>query len=325
MSAGGALVLVTGAGGFIGGAVARRLAAQPGVSVRGGTRDGRALGAGIAPWRLDVCDRGSLDAALVGVDAVVHCAYGDRTTTVEGTRLLLEAARQARVRRVVHLSSIAVYGPAAGVVPETTALLPAEGRGYAHWKVATEAACWAAEGLEVVILRPAIVYGRGSAQWVEQPVTRLRTRRWGDLGRMGLGTANLVHVQDVAAACVAALDAPGVAGAAFNISGDETVTWREWYARLATAVGVAPLRVVSPGGWWWRVAFGLPLRVLAKKLPGAASMLRGRALLAPSPHEMRLFALAATYPTGKAAALLGWRPCVGLEAGLAESVGGAGA
>jgi nucleoside-diphosphate-sugar epimerase len=317
-------ILVTGAGGFIGSAVARFLAAQPGLAVRGATRDGRAVGDGIAPCKLDVCDASDLAAALKGVDAVVHCAVGPRRTTVEGTRLLLQAGRTAGVRRVVHFSSIAVYGEQQGAVDENAGLVSAAGHGYAHWKVAAEAVCHEAAqvGSDVVILRPAIVYGPGSLQWIIRPAQRLRGGLWGGLGEAGRGTCNAVHVDDVAAACLAAIRAPTGAAAnqAFNISGRETISWSGWYARLAEALGYPAPRDIAPSAWRRRVTAGLPFKALAKLLPGAGRIFEKRILAAPSPSELTLFGLVATYPTDRAKAALGWQPTIGLDEGLASSV-----
>jgi nucleoside-diphosphate-sugar epimerase len=317
-------ILVTGAGGFIGSAVTRLLAADPGFSVRAATRDGRSLGAGVTACKLDVCDERDFAGSLKGVDAVVHCAVGARQTTVEGTRRLLQAAREAGVRRVVHLSSIAVYGEREGAVDEAVAVVSPEGQGYAHWKVAAEAACREAgqAGIEVVILRPAIVYGPGSPQWIVTPAKRLLGGHWGALGDVGRGTCNAVHVDDVAAACLAALRAPAAvaAGQVFNISGHEAVTWNEWYARLASALGCPPLRDVSAAGWRQRMLGALPFKAMGRVSPVAGRIFGARILSGPSPSELRLFALAATYPTEKAAAAIGWEPRIGLDEGLASAV-----
>lgn len=316
-------VLVTGAGGFIGGAVAHALAGRPGVTVVGATRDGRALGGGIAPGRLDVRDRSSVAAALEGVGGVVHCAAGDRATTVDGTGVLLDAARQAGVGRVVHVSSVAVYGGAQGPVDEMAAVLPVSGRGYAHWKAAAEQLCRDAAqgGPEIVIVRPAIVYGPGSRLWITLPARRLVSGAWRGLGEAGRGTCNPVHVRDVAAACVAGLTTPGVAGGeAFNVSGADGLSWGAWYARLAQALGLPALRDLPAAGWRRRAWAALAVKALARKLPAAGRVFERVILGAPARSELTLFALAATYPIGKAAARLHWEPRIGLEAGLAESV-----
>jgi nucleoside-diphosphate-sugar epimerase len=313
---------VTGAGGFIGGAVARALATQPGWVVRGATRDGRILGAGIAACRLDVRDAASLEAALSGVDAVVHCAVGDRETTVEGTRTLLRVARACGVRRVVHLSSVSVYGDASGLVDEATPLVSPEGDGYAHWKSAAEAICRAAAqtGLEVVMLRPAIVYGPGSRLWITLPAKRVVSGVWGGLGEAGRGTCNPVHVRDLAEACRASIHAPVEAGEAFNIAGAATLSWAGWYDRLARGLGRPALPDLSPAVWRRRALAGLPFKALARVLPAAGRVFQRQILASPARIELALFALHATYPAARASARLGWSDHIGLDEGLVESI-----
>jgi nucleoside-diphosphate-sugar epimerase len=312
--------VVTGAGGFVGRVVARKLA-RLGHVVRGGTRDGRDLGDGIQPCILDVTARESLTAALMGADSVVHCAYGGRAATVDGTANLLRAAAACGVRRVVHLSSIAVYGQASGMVREDSPTLAPAGSGYAHWKAAAEAACRAAKGVETVMLRPGIVYGADSEQWIKLPARRLRHESWGDLGEAGSGTANLVHVEDLAAACVAALHARGIAGEAFNIVGADTPSWRDYYRRIAVVLRRAELPPISLGAWRRRMYVGLSARLLVRAVPPLAHRLRESILLTPSPSELRLFGLAATYTGTKAEQRLGFEAAIGLDAGLADALG----
>ncbi len=320
----GTRVVVTGAGGFIGGVVARTLVREPDLTIRGTSRDGRPVGDGVEACRLDVCNPDELTVALEGADIVVHCAVGPRATTVGGTRLLLDAARVAGVRRVIHFSSIAVYGGRSGSVNEAAPVISASGRGYGHWKVAAEALCHdaARAGADVIILRPAIVYGPGSDFWIVLPARRLLSGAWGALGDIGSGTCNPIHVRDVASACIAAIRAPARAGAAaaFNISSDETISWSGWYARLAAALGCAALPAVSPSGWRRRTATALACKILQRWLPFTGGLTGPRALAGPSRSELALFGLAATYPAQKASLELGWKAGVGLDEGLAESV-----
>ncbi len=305
-------VLVTGAAGFIGGHVLRHLSCDEGLCVIAATRAGRD-GARV----LDLRDPAGMPAALAGVAAVVHCAVGDRAVTVDGTASLLRAAAEAGVRRVVHLSSVAVYGAASGVVREDAALVAATGNGYAAWKAAAEQACLAERGVESVRLRPAIVYGAGGTLWVSQMARRIRSGRWGVFGPAGDGLCNLVHVSDVATAVAAALRAPAAAGSAFNVNGPEAITWNAWFARLAAGIGAGPLPAVSPRRLYLRSLAALPLKAVARLRPGvAAEWLLG----APAASERTLFALHASYPTDAARAALSWAPAIGIADGLAESV-----
>ncbi|WP_426958441.1 NAD-dependent epimerase/dehydratase family protein [Muricoccus radiodurans] len=302
-------ILVTGAGGFLGGHVVRHLRTS-GMEVLPATRDGRG-----GSRRLDLRDPAGMGAALSGVESVVHCAVSDRAVTVDGTQALLDAATAAGVRRLVHFSSIAVYGEAAGAVTEETPLLSPDTPGYAGWKVAAEAACLAARGIEVVRLRPTIVYGPGSPLWVGKMAERIRAGVWGTFGEAGEGTCNLVHVDDVAGAVLAALSAPA-AGQVFNVNGPEAVSWNAWFVRLAEAIGAPPLPAIPPGRLRARSLLSLPFKAAARLRPGLAPRW---VLGAPAGSEMALFARRATYPTGAARDGLGWVPRVGLEEGLRDT------
>ena len=306
-----ASVLVTGSAGFIGSHVMQRLAAMPAVAAVAATRDGRA-----GTRRLDLRDENTLPAALDGVQAVVHCAVGDRAVTVDGTAALLRAAAAAGVRRVVHLSSVAVYGAVSGECPETAAMVPATGSGYAAWKAAAELACLEQRGVEIVRLRPAIVYGAGSMPWVAQLAQRIQSGRWGLFGRAGEGICNLVHVRDVADAAIAALQAPRAAGQALNINGNESLTWNGWFTALAQAIGAPPLQPVAPTRLWLRSLASYPVKAAARVSPGLAS---DWLLGAPARSELTLYALCARYPAEAATAALGWAPRVPIADGLAEA------
>ncbi len=304
-------ILVTGAGGFIGGHVLRHLQRDPDATVIAATRDGRGNSR-----KLNVLDAAGLQRGLSGVAAVVHCAVGDRAVTVDGTRALLAAAAAAGVRRFVHISSVAVYGPATGAITEASPMLPGRS-GYAGWKAAAEEACLAQDGLEVVRLRPAIVYGPGSELWVAMLARRIRSGRWGTFGNAGEGTCNLIHVLDVVTSIEQALACPDIAGAAFNISGTEPMTWNEWFTRMAQALGASSLRPLSPLQMRARSLSALPLKVANRLRPGLA----GPWLLgAPASSELALFGLKATYPATAAQDALGWAPRVGVEEGLAGCI-----
>lgn len=328
-------VLVTGASGFIGTEVLGRLAADERFAPVAGRRDVPAEGPGgtggrsVPVVRLDLTEPASVAAAVDGVDAVVHCAVGDRRVTVDGTRLLLQACARAGVPRVVHLSSIAVYGGATGVVGEDTPMV-AGARGYAGWKVEAERACVAParpgepEPSGIVRLRPTIVYGPGSELWVGGMLRRLRSGRWGTLGAAGEGTCNPVHVSDVAAAVLAALTAGDRAvGRAFNVNGEESLTWNDWFTALASAAGLETPPALTARTLRRRRALGTPLKAVLKAVRRVLPSVDPDYLLGvPSRSEVDLFALRATYPVEAAAAALGWRPRVLLADGLADAVAG---
>ncbi|MBB4266007.1 NAD-dependent epimerase/dehydratase family protein [Roseospira visakhapatnamensis] len=320
--------LVTGAAGFLGRHVTRTLAARQGTRVRAGVRRPddapfRDDEPGVAVTRADVRDPASIRAALDGCDAVVHCAVGDWTTTVGGARVLMEQARRAGVRRVVAISSIAVHGEAEGRLTEDAPLVTGR-RDYAGAKAEAERV-FIALGREagapaVTLLRPTIVYGPGSALWIDGMARRIRSGRWGTFGPLGEGTCHPVHVEDVAAAAAAALDAGRPHGEALFVNGPERLTWNAYFTRLAAHLGAPPLPSLDPATVRRRMRAALPAKVLARLLPPLRPWLRPILDAAPAASELRLFALKADYPTDRAEARLDWRPRVLLEDGLARAV-----
>ena len=124
-------VLVTGATGFIGGRLVERLILEEGARVRVLLRD-FAHAPRVARFPVEmiggsVTDLDAVDRAAAGCDVIVHCAFGNsgtpeekRAATIAGTEAVAEAARRAGVKRLVHLSTISVYGlPGDGDLDET--------------------------------------------------------------------------------------------------------------------------------------------------------------------------------------------------------------
>jgi nucleoside-diphosphate-sugar epimerase len=218
--------------------VRRGLVAPP-----NGTQDAR-----IEPVRGDVTDVESVRRATAGCEFVFHCAWGGDTLAeacrinVAGTRAVIEAAAAARVRRVVHLSTMAVHGQR-DLPPILTedAPLRFDGAAYAVSKAEGEVQAFARGrdlGVEVVALRPTLVYGPAAPLWVLGYCERVQAERVA-LVDGGSGLANLVYVEDLVDAMWLAATAP-VAGEAFLISGARPITWREYLGRFADMCGKPP-------------------------------------------------------------------------------------
>jgi nucleoside-diphosphate-sugar epimerase len=233
-------VLVLGADGFIGSHLVTALAGSDWASPIACGRRARTVGATdpIARLQFDATDESALHQALQSADAVVNCIAGSTRTIVDGARALVAAAaRQPRPPRLVHLSSMAVYGNASGVVTESAPLRAEDA--YAKAKIAAEADCQRYS--QAVILRPGIVYGPRSRQWTERVARWLSAHRLGDLGAAGDGYCNLVYVADLVAAVALCLRLPGMAGQVFNLAMAQPPTWNEYFVAFARALGAVPV------------------------------------------------------------------------------------
>jgi len=266
-------VLVIGASGYIGGRLVELMRVDgPQWQVTAAVRRPRAALRVSKQISLEATDPAQMAAALADVDAVVNCVAGDGRSIEAGAKVLFDAALAAPTKPIViHFSTMAVYGSSVGRVHENDALKPDIGW-YSEVKVKAEqmARDFAAKGGRVVILRPGIVYGPGSELWIGRTARWLRAGRLGDIGPLGDGMCNLVHVDDVCAAVLAALRTPAAIGEAFNLAAPNPDNWNRFFARLAVAIGATPLQRLSPR----RVKFdsklfGPPLKIgeiLLKKL-----------------------------------------------------------
>src|SRR5262245_27593781 len=230
-------IAVTGATGYVGRVLIARLVAA-GAGVRALVRDPlAALPPNVERATIDLAPPGGLEAALRGADMLVHCAAEQRASSREahrlvnvvGTKAVLDAAHAAGVRRLVHLSTVAVYprrdgGPA--VVPDDPVdPFPALREPYAWSKIAAEQ--WVAlhrraHALDVITLRLGIVYGRGR-DFVARIHRRVAGRVVAIAGspRMLLP---LVHVDDVTEAVWRVVDARRVSAPVLHVVGPETPT-----------------------------------------------------------------------------------------------------
>jgi nucleoside-diphosphate-sugar epimerase len=246
----GKRVLITGATGFVGAAIARHCVGR-GWSVRGQGRRKTPLPQLPDYHPGDLLDEKGISIALAGMDYVVHCAglahqFGRHahdaqsfvSINVEGTRNVVRGAVQAGVRHLIHISSVSVYGPTAGnVCREEQAVGP---RGpYAESKYQAEKVALAiadASGLKLTILRLATVYGEGDRGNVARLMRAIDNRRFIWIGD-GSNRKSLIHCDDVARGCAAVLahsDRRQSEGL-YNVSGPPA-TMREIVLTLAKAL-----------------------------------------------------------------------------------------
>lgn len=240
---------ITGATGFVGGALARQLR-HAGHEVRALVRDPAraqalaALGVELVPGDLD--DAAALDRLCTGVDGLFHVAgwykLGQRDPSVgtrvnvEGTRNVLAAAQRNDVPKVVYTSTLAVNSDTHGKVYDETHRHT--GDFVSHYdRTKAEAhhvaERFAADGLPVVIVMPGVVYGPGdtaqTGSLVEQVVRGKRPQVPAG------GGACWAHVDDVAAGHVLAME-KGAPGESYMLAGPRS-TLADALRQLATIAG----------------------------------------------------------------------------------------
>jgi nucleoside-diphosphate-sugar epimerase len=242
-------VLVLGSTGYIGRHLMKCLAQTPWAEPTGASRTKPGAPSGDAQWRaLDTRDRTALARALTGFDAVVNCVAGDRVSIAQGALDLVEAATAARCPRIIHLSTMSVYGAAEGLLNEESALAQPTGwYGEAKRQAENHMREFTKKGGEVLVLRPGCVFGPGSELWVGRTARWLQSGRLGDLGTAGDGWSNLVCVADVCQAVVSALQLKVVPGSfpVFNLAAPDSPRWNEYFVDLAIAIGATPVRRIS--------------------------------------------------------------------------------
>jgi dihydroflavonol-4-reductase len=255
--------LVTGATGFVGAAVARRLLddqwqvrvlARPGSDRRNLQRLDVELIEG------DLTDMNSLQHAAHGCEGLFHVAADYRLgardaqqlyrTNVEGTRNVLSAARRSGVQRIVYTSSVATIGIPADGTPGDERTANSLENMIGHYKrskyLAEEVAREAArEGMAVVIVSPSTPVGPGDLKPTPtgQLVLDAAAGRMPAYVDTGL---NVVHVDDVAAGHLLAYER-GKVGERY-ILGGEDMTLRDILGQIAMLVGRKPPRVRLPYG-----------------------------------------------------------------------------
>ncbi|VFR16768.1 Nucleoside-diphosphate-sugar epimerases [plant metagenome] len=226
-------VLVLGAQGYVGRRVVAALAASDWAQP---VAAGRRAGAGV-DIVVDATDSEALAQAFAQADAVVNCMAGSPAAIVENAKAL-RLALQRVPARLVHFSSMAIYGAIEGLIDESCP--PAGGvGGYSAAKAQAEQEL--AQTADKVVLRPGCIYGPGSPQWTDRIAALVRARRIGDLGERGDGCSNLVHVDDVVQAVLAALRLPGKVNAVYNLAMRDAPDWNDYFLAMARELGAVPV------------------------------------------------------------------------------------
>lgn len=265
---GGKHVLVTGATGLVGSHLVERLG-KTGWSVRALVRDTRAaawvgeLGASELT-RGDVLDHASFSAAAKGCEIIFHTAAaitpakGDwdsyRSTNVEGTRTAVAAARESGAK-LMHVSSVAVYGPKGRFRPEgpTVESLPLapmpDNAFYARSKRESEQLVMDAHArgeIWATAVRPDVIYGRRDRQFVPRFAKIFSTLHAMPLPGGGRNTLAIIHAANVADCAIRAATSTIAGGKAYNVANEGDVTLGQFVRLAAAGLGTRVVGVPLP-------------------------------------------------------------------------------
>ncbi|MFF5034277.1 NAD-dependent epimerase/dehydratase family protein [Nocardia salmonicida] len=317
-------VLVTGATGFVGGAIVRGLVAR-GVPVRAMVRDAAAAPEGVEVAVADLGDTGALARAVTGVRAVVHAAallgeFGRPAeyfaVNVAGTDRLVQEAAAAGVRRFVFIGSpSALMAPDGGDQVGIDETVPYPERflnSYCETKAVAEQLVLAADapGFTTCSLRPRAVWGPGDRRGpIVQILAKLRAGRLPDLSGGRDVRASLCYIDHLVDAVGLALEAENVGGRAYFVADAEPVS--VWPTLDAVAERFA---LTGPN-------LTVPAPVLSGALAAIETLWRIPAVAQRwtpplSRYAVALVTRSATYDLSRAERELGYRPDVPFATGL---------
>jgi nucleoside-diphosphate-sugar epimerase len=314
---------VTGGSGFVGGALIRRLV-RDGWTVRGLARSDRSVQAveeaGAEAVRGDLDDVNAMRAGAEGADVVYHAAakvedFGDpadfERVTVQGTKNALEAARDVKVPRFVHVGTEAALmaGQPLVNVNETAPLRPDSPAPYPWSKAKAEQAVRDANGngLDTVVVRPRFVWGRGDTTLLPQIIEMTEQGKFAWIGGGHQLTAT-THIDNTVEGLVLGAER-GKPGGVYFVTDGDPVVFREFVSELIRSQGVEPPTRTLPLG----VA-----RVAAAGAEGAWKLLRRKDRPPLTRFTVWVSALECTINDARARDELGYREVKSREEGLAE-------
>jgi len=289
-------ILIIGATGYIGSALTSELRRH----------DIEVLSASRSPVtdhahhrQVDIMDLDSLSKAMRDIEVVINCVSGDALAISDGARNLVEAAIRSGVKKIVHMSSMAVYGFGNPCMDEHTQL-NGGGNWYAEAKVRAESeiALFAQHG-EVIIFRVGCVAGRGSMQWVQRIGDLLVARRIGDLGGLGDGWSNLVALDDVCQAVVQSVYRPESPEPLniFNLAAPNSPRWNRYFVDFSQLIGAFPPHRISATNLKIETHLKAPVLVAYGKIRRAATFLPAWNEPAIPPSLTKLFRCAGKLDT----------------------------
>lgn len=315
-------VLVTGASGFVGSHVVQALQAH-GFAVRCLVRPTSRLDflqpATVELARGDVMDVAALEAAVEGMDAVVHCAGVTQARSRHeffrinegGTRNLLAACsrRKNRIAKFVHISSLAALGPSTTGCALTEEATPRPVSDYGESKLASQRLAESfMQELPIAILIPPAVYGPGDDgflicfKWVRRGFMVLLGR---DARRI-----SLIYAKDLAEAAAAVLRHPQAVGRSYLVEDGCVQTWESLGNAIGCAMGRTPRKICLP----------VALARSAGTIGDFGSKITGKAGFLNSQKMRELVQRAWVCSSQRLRGELGFRPRYPLDLGIRETL-----
>ena len=305
-------ILVTGGSGFVGSALIKRLLSEH--------RDILAVGRSDVNLPVETVkvssfsELGALGQRLGSVDVVVHCAarahiMNDdtvdplaeyRKVNVDGTLNVARHALEAGVKRFLFVSSIKVNGehtPPGRPFTEEAAPAPEDPYGISKYEAERELQALCAEtGMELVIIRPPLVYGPGVKGNFASMIRLLEKGLPLPLGAVR-NKRSLVALDNLVDLIVTCVDSPAAANQVFLAADGQDISTTELLRNVANAMGKPARLLPVPSGLLMLGASLFGKKAVAKRLLGSLQV-----------------------DISKARELLGWQPPVSVEEGLARAV-----
>jgi len=322
--------LVTGATGLLGSHIVEKLLEQDRpvrVLVRPGS-DTRILD----EWNVekatgDITDPSSLPAAMEGVETVYHAAaqVGDWgpwsqfvAVSIDGTANMLAAARDAGVKRFLHVSSISAYGhpDGEGMVLDETAPLGVNLHKWSYYsraKVVAEKLAWAAYHageVPVTVVKPSWLYGPRDRASMPRMIRAIRSGKAKLIGD-GNNLFNLTYAGNEAEGCILAAGSDKAVGQSYNLSSDGEITQGQYINKIAECLGVGPVTKKVPYTVAKHAAFVMELfgHIFRRKTPPLVTR-----------YSVWLMGRKCFFSPDKARRELGWTPTVGYDEGIPLAV-----
>ncbi|MBI5842692.1 MAG: NAD-dependent epimerase/dehydratase family protein [Chloroflexi bacterium] len=319
--------LITGATGFLGGALTRRLHGM-GWDVTALGRNPRSLAAleaqGIKAVRANLEDTQVILNACKGQDIVFHCgalsspwgkAYDFYRANVRGTENVIHACEENHVKRLVHVSTPSIYFNLAPRlnVREDAELPEKPVNEYARTKLIAESKIDEAfeRGLPVVTIRPRAIFGPGDAAILPRLIDRLQKGRLRTIGD-GQNIADLTYVENVVDALLLCAESPAnTLGKKYNITNGEPVVLWDMIKKVAGALNLPFPQKHIP----YKVAdtAAVILELIYRILPGQPEPPLTR-------YSVSVIAHSATLDISAAKRDLGYKPRISIEEGFDEFV-----